>query len=97
MHVGDYYYEDCCPICGCGNTTVVYLDPTNDIGEVTYSCIRCGYVDEFAYGYYKTIVGNKEFAYSCYDSNSKQERIKKKIHRAIFMARRNYRKFKKMP
>lgn len=82
-----------CPIC---NNQTEHEYDVESVGTVEeyIRCNHCGYYYEFAYGAYGEYIGNKEFvwSYTIYNDNCAFRRLMKKINRAKFMARRNWKK-----
>lgn len=85
-----------CPICN-NKTEHEFYGEYTVIYEETIKCTHCNYYYEFAYGSYKERIGNKEFIwdYKIYDNNNKLYKLNKKIKNAMFIARRNQKKYKK--
>lgn len=83
-----------CPIC---HNKAEYTSFAEDIGivEEYTRCPVCGYRDEMAYGYYLVVVGNKTFSWSYRLEGNNCIRLFKKLNRAKFAARRNWKKFRK--
>ena len=85
-----------CPICHHQAKYASYSGPYGLEEEYTY-CPTCGFREEFAYGGYFKEVGNKYFIwdYTFMSNHNKWLKLIKKISKAEFMARRNWKKFKK--
>lgn len=85
-----------CPICK-GKAEYTCYNGAWGTEEEYIECNSCNYYYEFAYGNYREIVHNKCFtwSYSDYDRLCKFPAFVGKINRAEFMARRNWKKFKK--
>ena len=83
-----------CPICGHKIKPEIYFENGIGIVEETLDCDYCNYRYFFAYGTYQESFGNHDFiwGYTLFDDNNKTHRFFKKINRARFMERRNYRK-----
>ena len=83
-----------CPICG--NPNMVCSRYVDDISlvEETKKCPKCGYYYEFSYGNYQESFGKYYFSwhYTLYNNRNLYMLWGRKIHRAKFMTRRNYRK-----
>lgn len=86
--------EIICPICGHKAVDKCYIEENMGIVEEYVNCTCCNYSDEFVYGNYTTTFGNYEFNYShsVLNNDNTYALVIKKLHRAIFMARRNWRK-----
>ena len=82
-----------CPICN-NQAEYEYYDESVGTVEEHINCNYCGYYYDFAYGAYREHIRNKEFvwSYTIYDNNCAFRRLMKKINRAKFMARRNWKK-----
>ena len=87
-------YSMTCPICGNDITVEYYPEDSVGIVEEYVNCTRCNYSDEFAYGSYRTSFGRYEFnyGYSLLEDNNAYTLTVKKIHKALFMAHRNWHK-----
>lgn len=80
-----------CPVCGgvlhkehyCNDFTLL---------EETEHCSRCGYWYEYMYGNEEWAIGGKNIRQCWRDKPDTMCRTNKKIKRALFMARRNFRK-----
>lgn len=83
-----------CPICHQKAKHIIYSGPFG-LEEEYVSCGVCKYEFQFAYGNYSETVGNKEFIWSYRLSEDKRHQKMKKISKAQFMARKNWKKFKK--
>ena len=83
-----------CPVCG-NKVDWENYSSSWDTEEEYISCPVCGYRYQFAYGNYFKEVGNKWFVWS-YTMNPKTcPRLFKKMKKAMFMARRRWKKHKK--
>lgn len=83
-----------CPVCG-NKVDWENYSSSWDTEEEYISCPVCGYHYQFAYGNYFEEVGNKWFVWS-YTMNPKTyPRLFKKMKKAMFMARRCWKKHKK--
>ena len=83
-----------CPVCG-NKADWENYSSSWDTEEEYISCPVCGYRYQFAYGNYFEEVGNKWFVWS-YTMNPKTyPRLFKKMKKAMFMARRRWKKHKK--
>lgn len=82
-----------CPICH-NEAYYEYYDESVGTVEEYICCNRCGYYYEFAYGAYREYIGSKEFVwyYTIYNDINAFRRLCKKMQRAEFMARRNWKK-----
>lgn len=85
-----------CPICKKQGLIEYWSGPFGTEEEYFY-CDRCNYSYEFAYGNYREVVHNKQFVYDyhLYSNKANARHFLKKINRATFMAKRNWKKFKK--
>ncbi|MDD6827908.1 MAG: hypothetical protein PUE12_17715 [Oscillospiraceae bacterium] len=81
-----------CPICK-HNAKWEYWSGPYGIEEEYITCPTCGYYYKFAYGGYAEVVGNKWFVWN-YATNSNNP-IFKRMHKAEFMAKRRWKKFRK--
>lgn len=81
-----------CPICNNQAKWDYYSENFGTVEE-HIDCPDCGYYYEFVYGYYMKYVKGEEFTWSY--STKCSDPIFKRIKRATFMARRNWKKFKK--
>lgn len=81
-----------CPICNNQAKWEYYLSPWG-LEEEKIDCPHCGYYYQFAYGNYMECVKGEEFVWN-YTIHYPHP-IFKRIKRAMFMARRNWKKFKK--
>ena len=82
-----------CPVCKNHAEWKYWVCPYGTEEEYI-TCPKCGYCYEFAYGNYLEIVKGKEF---CWDYKTKESSpIFKRIKKAMFMAKRNWKKFKKI-
>lgn len=87
--------DSICPVCG--NPHLDYksfMEPGIGIVEEYFSCSRCNYIYEFAYGAYRECFGKHEFiwSYSLYDNFNKLCRFDKHKDRYLFISRRNWKK-----
>ena len=82
-----------CPICNNQAEHIDYYDGYYKVEE-HIRCNHCGYFYDFAYGNYREHIGNKEFEWShwLYNDQCAFSRLSKKMVRAEFMARRNWKK-----
>lgn len=85
-----------CPICHHQANCQIYSTEWGVEEEYT-NCPVCGFRQEFAYGGYFETVGNQWFIwnYTLSDNNDKFIRLMKKISKAEFMGKRNWKKFRK--
>ena len=83
-----------CPICHHQAKYESYLGPYGLEEEYT-NCTICGFRKDFAYGGYFENVGNNYFIWNYTLVGNKWLKLMKKISRAEFMARRNWKKFRK--
>lgn len=83
-----------CPICHRQAEYEIYGCEWGIEEEYTH-CPVCGFKEEFAYGYHNVVVGNKWFSWNYKLVGNGYTRLMKKISKAEFMARRNWKKFKK--
>lgn len=83
-----------CPICHHQAKNITYNGPFGLEEEYT-NCEICGFKQEFAYGNFLEVVGNKWFIWDYRLSGNKRTRLMKKVSKAEFMARRNWKKFRK--
>lgn len=81
-----------CPICN-DNIKWEYWTGVWGIEEEQIYCQRCGYGYEFAYGGYFEWVKGKEYIWSY--RTKWGDPVHKRIKRDTFMARRNWKKFRK--
>lgn len=81
-----------CPICN-NQAKWVYWTESFGIVEEHIDCPHCGYYYEFAYGYYMECVNSKEFIWSYMTRYTNP--IFNRMKRAEFMAKRNWKKFRK--
>lgn len=81
-----------CPICN-NQAKWVYWTESFGIVEEHIDCPRCGYYYEFAYGGYIKCVKGREFIWNYHTDCSHP--VFKRNKRATFMARRNWKKFKR--
>lgn len=85
-------YRCTCPICNNKAARTAYSSEWG-LEEEHIDCKRCGYYYEFAYGYYIEAVKGKEFYWSYTTKQSAP--VFNRMQRAEFMARRNWKKWKK--
>ena len=83
-----------CPICHNQAEYRVYNEEFGTVEEYII-CDVCGYQFDFAYGGYRELVGRKEFVWNYTLVGDEWKCLMKKISKAKFMARRNWKKFKK--
>lgn len=83
-----------CPICHHKANHEIYYCEIGLEEEYT-SCPVCGFRQEFTYGGELVIVGNKWFNWNYTLNGAKLYRLLRKIRKAKFMARRNWKKFRK--
>ena len=83
-----------CPIC---NHRANYSSSNGPMGieEEYVNCSTCGYRSEFAYGGYIEVVGSKWFVWSYTISSNEFALVNRRISRARFMAKRNWKKFRR--
>lgn len=84
-----------CPICQNVIERDVLSGPLG-VEEEHIHCIHCNYTESFEYGYSGIEVGNRWFSWNYMLRGPKYAQLMKKISRAKFMARRNWKKFKKI-
>lgn len=90
-----------CPICGATNATNLYHEDMFSgplgIEEEYHDCKRCGYGYQFAYGGHLLIVGSEWFVWSYHDyyNHNYMAKLNKKINKAMFMAKRRWKKYHK--
>jgi hypothetical protein len=83
-----------CPICNHKAEFTIY--PCEYGNEEEYIlCNNCGYSYEFAYGGYRIYVGRKCFIWNYTINPNKYKQLMKKISKAEFTAKRNWKKHKK--
>lgn len=80
-----------CPICGNQAKHTIFSSEIC-LEEEYITCEYCGYLYEFAYGNYREILGNKCY---CWNYRSNSHKVNKKLKKAIFNARRRWKKYKK--
>lgn len=83
-----------CPICNHKVNIVSWSGPLGT-EEEHVSCPICKYRYEFVYGGNLLEVGNKWFIWGHYTNRKNNPQLFKKMDRAIFMARRRWKKHKK--
>lgn len=83
-----------CPICNHKTKYTIYSG-SYGAEEEYIICNNCGYSYEFAYGAYRIYVGRKRFIWNYTISSNKYNQLIKKISKAEFMAKRNWKKYKK--
>ena len=84
-----------CPICN-KEINRTYYSCSYGLEEEYISCDRCHYDYEFAYGNHKEMVHNQLFVWDYTDFQLPQWfTFKKKINKAIFKAKKNWKKHKK--
>lgn len=81
-----------CPICNNQAKWEYYSGPYG-IEEEHVNCQKCGYYYEFAYGNYLEVIKGKEYIW--HHTTKYTNPIFKRIKRDLFMARRNWKKFRK--
>lgn len=81
-----------CPICRHKLKHTVWYGEAW-IEEEYNSCSNCGYSEEFMYGNYAVYVQGKEFFYTY--GTPTCDPVFRHIQKAIFAARRNWKKFKR--
>ena len=81
-----------CPICR-KPASYEWYSENMELCESYLVCSHCGFSKEFAYGSYRMYVHGKEFIW--WYKTPHDSPIFKRIKRAKFMARRNWKKFKK--
>ena len=82
-----------CPICGNSAKWIYWSEGYWGIVEEHTECDKCGYCKEFVYGNSILSIGNKMFTWFYNTKNS--DPVFRRIKRAIFMARRNWKKYKR--
>lgn len=83
-----------CPVCK-NKIEYIYYTGCYGIEESYISCPYCNYSEDFLYGNVRTLINNKEYI-ECYnDSQNYKVLVNKKLHKEFFMARRNWKKFRK--
>ena len=81
-----------CPICGYDDIgNVVYNDERGVVEEYIH-CSQCNYYYESTYGHYVEYFAGHEFAQSYKTKGNELANLSRKMKRAQFMARRNWRK-----
>ena len=80
-----------CPICGNKLKHIDFYE-SYMLVEEHEDCSNCGYSYCFSYGQYELSFGKYVFYWSHGTSFNKYVRLQRKIHNAIFMSRRNFRK-----
>ena len=80
-----------CPICGSKFIHDEYWIEFNRCEEYD-KCPKCTYEEDFEYGHYCIAFHKHEFIWSYYTSWNELRRIQKKLDKALFMAKRNYKK-----
>ena len=80
-----------CPICNSLNTSYTSYNGSWDTVENHFVCFNCGYEEHQAYGNYVTFVKGQEFIYDYRTPMS----FMKKLNKAIYQAKRNYKKHHK--
>lgn len=83
-----------CPICHHQANHEIYSCEICLEEEYT-NCPVCGFRQEFAYGNELVVVGDKWFSWNYTLVGNRYVNLMKKIARTEFMARRNWKKFKK--
>lgn len=83
-----------CPICNHKAEYTIYSGPYGAEEEYIL-CNNCGYSYEFAYGAYRIYVGNECFIWNYTINSNKYNKLMRKISKTEFMAKRNWRKYKK--
>ena len=81
-----------CPICGYDNVGNVAYNDERGVVEKYIHCSRCNYYYEYAYGHYVEYFAGHEFAWSYHTKGNEFANLCRKMKRAQFMARRNWRK-----
>ena len=80
-----------CPICGSKFIHNEYWIESIRCEEYD-KCPKCTYGENFEYGHYYVAFYKHEFIWSYYTSWNELRRIQKKLDKALFMAKRNYKK-----
>ena len=84
-----------CPICN-KEINITYYSGPYGTEEEYINCDRCNYDYEFAYGHHKEMVHNKLFVWDYMDYCLPEwSAFNKKINKAIFKAKRNWKKHRK--
>lgn len=83
-----------CPICNNNIFWDIYTGPLGTEEEYI-NCPFCKYRYEFIYGGNLLVVGNKYFIWGHYTNRKNNPRLFKKMDKALFMARRRWKKHKK--
>ena len=83
-----------CPICGSKTNFESYFENIGTIEKYIH-CPVCNYRFQFCYGAYFEEIGNKYFIYFWYDNIFNNPRLFKKINKAMFIARKRWKKHKK--
>ena len=83
-----------CPICHHQANHKIYTCEWGIEEEYT-DCEVCGFRQEFAYGNELEVIGNKCFIWDYRLVGNERTRLMEKVLKAEFMARRNWKKFKK--
>lgn len=87
-------YLTICPICRCVTERDILSGPLG-LEEEHIHCVNCNYTEIYEYGYSDVAVGNKVFSWDYRLRGPKYAQLMKKLERAKFMARRNWKKFKR--
>ena len=81
-----------CPICNSLNTAYTSYNDSWATVENHFVCFNCGYEEHQVYGNYVTFVKGQEFIYDYRTPMS----FMKKLNKAIYQAKRNYKKHRKI-
>jgi hypothetical protein len=89
MHIKQFCY-----ICGHELRHEQYTEFGIGVVEEYNNCSNCNYSYAYAYGNYQEIFGHNVFdwSYHLYDNTNKEHNFFKKLNKAKFMSRRNWRK-----
>ena len=84
-----YTTQEICPVCKQQCTSVHWYDEgfNMDTNE-QFSCNRCGYKYEYAYGYDKEFINNKEYLFGDYGNDNAYLQFKKKRYKEIKKVRK---------
>ena len=80
-----------CPVCNKFNILSTYSGPYG-LEESHYNCSRCGYLDEFAYGYTRNIVKGVCLCSSWRDNYTQEKLYIRRYTKLLYEAKRNWKK-----
>lgn len=83
-----------CPVCKNKIEYIYYVGPFGT-EEIHINCSYCNYFEDYLYGGTIILINNKEYVESYNDSSNYKSLINKKLRKKLFMARRNWKKFRK--